>query len=83
MSTENCWAFQPRTFSLVASVWVFDRTTSIARPTRPLGNSFSAAQREDAAEVAQRAISEALGMEMPVEVVAREARPGGVSQKLR
>ena len=48
-----------------------------------LGNRFSAAQRarEDAAEVAQRAISEALGMEMPVEVVAREARPGGVSQK--
>lgn len=27
-------------------------------------------------------LSEALGMEMPVEVVAREARSGGVSQAL-
>ncbi|KAJ4953692.1 hypothetical protein NE237_030524 [Protea cynaroides] len=51
-------------------------TTPIARPTRPLGNRFSAAQRarEDAAEVAQRAISEALGMEMPVEKREQEEK---------
>lgn len=36
-----------------------DRTTSMARLTRTLGNSFTAAQWEDAAEVTRRAISEA------------------------
>lgn len=69
----------------IGSISSKNLTNPIARPIRPLGNRFSAAQRarEDAAKVAQRAISEALGMEMIVEVVAREARPGGVSQKLR